>query len=122
MKATITILAAVLTLNTGILFAGNEITSAPVTNENTTVNLISLAPSAPLEATFEYATISVIDLSALAPTILLEADFSDVAPDANTDLTSLAPLTPAVADFEDAIDVTIDISALAPVTPAADFE
>ena len=51
-----------------------------------------------------------------------EADFSDVAPDANIDLTSLAPLTPAVAEFENAIDVTIDISALAPVTPAADFE
>ena len=120
MKSTITILAAVLTLNAGIVFAGNETISSPVANESA---VITLAPSAPLEATFEDATTAVIDFVAIAPTTLVEATFSDVAPDAIVDLTSLAPITPVLADFEEVIDVTIDITALAPVAPvAADFE
>jgi hypothetical protein len=120
MKATITILAAVFTLQAGILFAGNETISTPVASESA---IITFAPSAPLEATFEDATTTVIDFVAIAPATPVEADFSDIAPDASIDLTNLAPLTPVVADFEDVIDVTIDITTLAPVTPAAaDFE
>ena len=120
MKSTITILAAVLTLQAGILFAGNETISAPVANESA---IITLAPSAPLEATFEDLTVTVIDFVAITPATPVEATYSDFAPDASTDLTNLAPLAPVVADFEDVIDVTIDITTLAPVTPAAaDFE
>ena len=119
MKATFTILTAVFTLQAGILFAGNETISVPVANEST---VITLAPSAPLEATFEDVATAVIDFVAIAPVTPVEATFSDVTPDASIDLTNLAPLTPVVADFNDAIDTTIDITALAPVTPAADFE
>jgi hypothetical protein len=120
MKATISIFAAILTLQAGILFAGNETISAPVANESA---VITLAPSAPMEATFEDVATTVIDFVAIAPATPVEADFSDIAPDANIDLTNLAPLTPAVADFIDAIDVAIDANALAPVAPAiADFE
>jgi len=96
MKATITILAAVLTLNAGILFAGNEIISAPVTNESF---ITAIAPITPTEATFE--------------------DFNPTT----VDIATLAPVTPAVAEFSDSISLTIDINALAPITPAAaDFE
>ncbi|MCX6268841.1 MAG: hypothetical protein NTW16_16065 [Bacteroidetes bacterium] len=120
MKTTITILAAVLTLNAGILFAGNEISSAPIANEST---FITLAPSAPMVATFEDAAIALVDFVSIAPVTPVEADFSDVAPDATIDLTNLAPLTPAMADFNDVVDVAIDTNALAPVAPAtADFE
>ena len=120
MKATITILAAVFTLQAGIVFAGNGTISTPVANESA---IITLTPSSPLEATFEDVATAVIDIVAIAPAMPLEADFSDVAPDASIDLTNMAPLTPVVADFNDSVDVTIDINALAPVTPAAaDFE
>ena len=97
MKATITILAAVLTFQAGILFAGNEITSAPVTNESA---MISLAPIMPAEATFEDINATTIDITNLAPSMPLEADFTDVTPDAIIDLMNLAPTTPATADFE----------------------
>ena len=118
---TITItIATILTLQAAILFAGNETTSAPMTNERVT---ITLAPSVPLEATFEDLNEVVVNIDALAPVIPSEADFSDVAPVENATLMNLAPLTPSVADFNDSIDVTTDINALARATPAAvDFE
>ena len=114
MKATITILAAVLTLNSGIFFAGNETISAPVAKE---IAMISLAPITPVGATFEDVNATTIDIATLAPSTPSEADFNDFAADANIDLTSLTPITPAIADFNDSLDVAIDISALAPVTP-----
>jgi hypothetical protein len=119
MKTTITILAAVLTLNAGILFAGATTFSGTETIES---SIVTLAPATPIEATFEDANIAVIDFSAIIPSTPAEADFSDVAPEAGIDLTNLVPVTPAVADFNDAIEVTIDINALAPVTPSVDFE
>ena len=120
MKATITIIAAVLTLNTGILWAGNESSSVSIANESA---MISLAPVTPAEATFEDVNVTTIDVAAIAPTMPLDAEFTDVAPDISIDLTNLAPFAPAVADFNDAVDVNINISALAPITPAtADFE
>ncbi len=120
MKATITILAAVFTLQAGILFAGNETISAPVANE---IAMISLAPITPVGAAVEDINTTTVDIATLAPSMPPEADFSDFSTDANIDLTSLTPITPAIADFNDSSDVAIDISALAPVTPVtADLE
>ncbi|MEI7501152.1 MAG: hypothetical protein WCK84_11980 [Bacteroidota bacterium] len=100
MKATTVIMAAVLTLQGSILFAGNESSAVPVRNESYASTLIMLAPTTPLEATFEDAASEMV------------SNFE------------LAPVTPTVADFEDAILVlTVDNRVLAPVTPAeADFE
>jgi hypothetical protein len=99
MKATITIFAAALILNAGIMFAANETTSASATADHTSISSLSLAPVMPNEA-----------------------DFNDVAPDIFTDVIRLAPVTPSEADFSDSTAI-IDIHALAPVTPVtADFE
>ena len=119
MKTTMTILAAVLTLQSGILFAGNEITLAPAARVSST---IALAPSVPMEVTFEDVATSTLDISSLAPATPLEADFNDVITEAVIDLATLAPMAPTTADFSDAIATTPDISALSPAAPAADFE
>ncbi len=119
MKATITIFAAVLTLQASILFAGNKTISTPVANESA---IITLAPSAPLEATFEETTVAVIGFIAIAPATPVETDFNEIAPDTSIDLTNLAPVIPVLADFEDVIDVAFDIYTFVPLTPAADFE
>ncbi len=94
------IIAAVLALNVNLLFGGTEKISAPAANESVSMELLSLAPTTPTEATFE-----------------------DMPPEINT-IIDLAPITPTVADFEDFVDdAPIAFSALAPVTPIeADFE
>lgn len=109
----------VLTLQAGVLFAGNEITSAPAARVSST---IALAPSVPVDVTFEDVATETLDISVLAPTTTLEADFNDVLPEAVINLATLAPLAPTAADFSDAIATTPDISVLSPVAPAADFE
>jgi hypothetical protein len=119
MKATTIIIAAILSLQVNVLFAGNY-------EESPTVNS-ALAPVTPGEATFEETTLTnafTFKFSDLAPVTPGEADFSDVVPEKNIDLTILAPVTPAEADFTDSIEgQEVDFSALAPVTPAeADFE
>ena len=115
MKATITILAAFLTLEAGILFAGND-NIVPATNDNFT---ISLAPSTPIEANFEdITTISLVDLMPVMP---FTATFDDM-PAIMPVLIALSPATPEIADFED-VDVPVDNAILAPVEPiVADFE
>ena len=114
------IFAAALTLQAGILFAGNESSSAPVTGEST---LITLAPSVPAVATFEEFDAVVSDVAFLAPSTPAEADFTDAVPASDADVMVLAPPTPAVADFNDSTEVSTDITALIPVTPlVADFE
>ena len=115
MKATITILAAFLTLQAGILFAGND-NIVPASNDNFT---ISLAPATPVEANFEdITTISLVDLM---PVTLYEATFDDM-PAVMPALIDLSPSTPEIADFED-VDVSIDNAILIPVGPVvADFE
>ncbi|MCX6268866.1 MAG: hypothetical protein NTW16_16190 [Bacteroidetes bacterium] len=121
MKATTIIIAAILSLQAGNLFAGNEISSAPVTNESVTLTLAALAPVTPLEATFEEIP-EMNEVSFLAPVSPAEATFEDMPcePDLIVDF---APTTPSVADFEEAIDEIINATSLAPVTPAeADFE
>ena len=123
MKAsTITIIAAVLTLHTGLLFAGNENISSAVINEATTISMEFLAPVAPAEATFEDFNI-VNEVTSLAPVMPSEATFEEMPVDA-TSVFDLAPVAPIRADFDDAVgDNSIDISSLAPVTPiVADFE
>jgi hypothetical protein len=123
MKSTTIIIAAVLALQMNILFAGSKSSyETPVTNENSPLSLISLAPITPLEATFDdNATLTVYDV--LAPVTPTEATFEDM-PYEMAPAIDLAPVTPAVADFEDAIDtITLDLNAFAPNTPAeADFE
>ncbi|MDP1621325.1 MAG: hypothetical protein Q8M08_03210 [Bacteroidales bacterium] len=118
MKTSTIIIAAILTLNTGLLFAGNETTTASVTNRN---RMISLAPSMPLEATFEDAV--TIETNNLIPVLPAEAEFNDT-PSEMVSFADLAPVTPAVADFDAAVEVIwIDLATLAPRTPAeADFE
>ena len=125
MKTTTIILAAVLSLQINVLFAGNEHSPANVnsTREETTLNVSALFPDTPAEATFEDVCMVCLDIEALAPEVPAEADFSDVAPATGIDLLFLAPATPDKADFSDVADQDIDIRALAPVTPAfADFE
>jgi hypothetical protein len=123
MKTTITILAAVLTLNAGILFAGNDNISTAINDATATFTLASLAPVAPAEATFEDFDAVDIDFSILAPAVPIEADFSDIVPVASIDILNLAPVAPIEVDFEEIVAGTIDISAVAPTTPAvADFE
>jgi hypothetical protein len=121
MKTTTIIIAAVLTLQAGFLFAGNESSSAPVTNESASISLATLAPSTPAEATFEEFA-AANEFGSLIPAVPTEATFEDVSGDMASTFT-LAPATPVTADFEDVADGTIDFSALAPVPPAtADFE
>ena len=105
-------LATIFTLSINILLVGNNI---PVVNADLNSNYTLLAPSAPVEATFEDN--AVADLSTFAPVAPREADFPD-APETTNDYSYLAPIAPAEADFStDEILVC-----LSPVTPAvADF-
>lgn len=116
MKATTTILAAVLTLSMNVLFASND--GAAVNSETNSFH-ISLVPSTPTEATFEDMTVATINLAPIAP---IEADFSDVAPEVVIDFSIMAPVTPSEADFSNDEILTDSITTLAPVTPDfADF-
>ncbi|MEI7727818.1 MAG: hypothetical protein WCK09_22115 [Bacteroidota bacterium] len=122
MKTTTIIIAAIFTLQASILFAGNDNISTPVTNETAAIILTTLAPSTPVEATFE-EMIPVNEINSLIPVTPSEATFEEM-PAEMISLVMLAPVTPVTADFNDSTDsVTIDSSTLAPVTPAtADFE
>ena len=116
MKATTTILAAVLTLSMNFLFANND--GAAVNSESNSFH-ISLAPATPAEATFENADDATINLAPIAP---IEADFSDIAPEVVIDFSIMAPVTPSEADFSNDEILTDSITTLAPVTPDfADF-
>ena len=120
MKATTVIIAAILTLQVNVLLAGNDITSVPVTNENNTIILTSLAPTTPNEATFEDE--ATFDINQLMPVVPAEASFEDMSFEMVSVL-DLTPVTPVAADFEDENDLTINLMSLAPLTPAeADFE
>jgi hypothetical protein len=117
MKATTIIIAAALTLQVNILFAGNEVNSTPLANTYSAITLTLLAPTTPAEATFE-DLVEMTDFASLAPVTPAEAQFEDISCELVAAL-NLASVTPAEADFEDGIDIT----SLAPVVPAeADFE
>jgi hypothetical protein len=118
MKTTTLILAAVLALQVNILFAGNDVASAPATNSYSSV---SLAPVTPTEATFEESIVT--EMNALMPVTPTEATFEDAAPEM-VSITALAPAPPAEADFGDAVlQMPSNTDSLAPVSPPeADFE
>ncbi|MCX6278979.1 MAG: hypothetical protein NT004_12925 [Bacteroidetes bacterium] len=122
MKTTKIILAVILSLQIGNLFAGNENICAPVTEVNSTLNTITLVPITPAEATFEDITteISFFGLSPLTPIVASFEDFSVEMVSAN----DISPVMPSVADFTDSVyQVSIDINQLAPVSHyEADFE
>ena len=121
MKTSTIIIAAVLTLQAGILFAGND--NAPAaSNDNSVITLVSIAPATPAEATFEEVA-PINEFVKLVPATPAEATFDDVAGDL-VPTCNLAPLTPDQADFIDAVDTTIiDNGILSPVAPTeADFE
>ena len=122
MKTTTIIIAAIFTLQASMLFAGNDNISIPVTNETSAIILTALAPSTPVEATFE-EMIPVNEMNTLVPVTPAEATFEEMPADMIS-LALLAPLTPVTADFNDTTDSdTIAPASLAPVTPAtADFE
>lgn len=118
MKATTLIIAAALTLQVNFLFAGNDIVSAPVSNESN-ISLASLAPVTPGEATFEEDAMPGID--DLAPVTPVEAGFEEMSAEVVSSL-GLAPSTPSAAGFSDASE-EMNITSLAPVTPSeADFQ
>lgn len=100
MKAIITIIAVALTLQAGILFASNDITSAPTVNELNIISLISLSPATPVEATFNDMPSEMISVDDLAPVTPAIADFNDSLEVMNIDIEMLRPAVPAEADFE----------------------
>ena len=122
MKTTTIIIAAIFTLHTSILFADNDNISTPVTNETSAITLTALAPSTPVEATFE-EMIPVNEMNSLIPVTPVEATFEEMPADIIC-LVMLALVTPVTADFNDSADpVAIAPASLAPISPAiADFE
>jgi len=119
MKTTTIILAGLFTLQTSLLFAGNE-TVTPNT-ARVLLTPAALAPVPPAEATFEDFP-EPAEPALLAPITPPEAGFEDTA-EIFPDLSGMAPSTPGVADFGDAPEPGPDFSLLPPVPPAeADFE
>jgi hypothetical protein len=122
MKTTTIIIAAIFTLQAGILFAGNDNISTSVSIETPAITFAVLAPSTPVEATFEEMPM-LNETASLTPVAPAEASFEEMPSDMFS-LLMLAPATPITADFNDFVDaVTIDPASLAPVTPStASFE
>jgi len=103
MKKFTLILAAIFTLHTAILFAGNDETASASTRISTSSLVKQLAPLTPSVATFE-------DIS--------EGASADVTP-----VPALAPETPATADFEETVYDAVSNQVLMPKTPSvADFD
>jgi len=118
MKSIKIIIAVALFLQISVLFAGNE-NLAPVSEMNSTVILMTLAPSTPAEATFEEVVVenTFLGLSPITPDVASFENFSIEM----VSVMDLSPLTPAEADFTDT--VSDNLGQLAPVTPIeADFE
>ena len=118
MKSIKIILAIVLTIQTGVLFAGNE-NFASVSEMNSTVILMTIAPSTPVEAIFEEVVVDNTFLG-LIPATPDVASFEDFSIEM-VSVMDLSPVTPSEADFTDI--VSDNPGQLAPVTPiVADFE
>jgi hypothetical protein len=127
MKATTIIIAAVLSLQFNILFAGNpdnNVNNNVSDNEISNFSLINLAPVTPSEAGFsDVIPEPLVNVTKLAPVTPAEADFNDNAPEINSNTIDLAPETPSVADFEEIDADQPDYNLLIPVAPTkADFE
>jgi len=118
MKASTTILAAVLTLSMNVLFASND--GVAVNVESNSFQTL-LAPATPAEATFEDVNDAIAIAFILSPVSPVEADFSDAIGETTIDIITLAPVTPSEADFT-TDDETTNVGVLAPITPSvADF-
>ena len=117
MKSLKFIIAIALTLQIGVLFAGNE-RLTPVMEVNSTAIMMTLAPMTPVEATFEEAVVDAFfGLSPITPEVASFEDFSVEMVSAM----DLSPVVPSEADFTDTVEVSMN--QLAPVTPIiADFE
>ncbi|MEI6436064.1 MAG: hypothetical protein WCP32_14555 [Bacteroidota bacterium] len=122
MKTTKIILAVILSLQTGILFADNENITTPVTEINSTISTITLDPITPAEATFE-DIITEITFFGLSPLTPIVASFDDFSVEMVSAI-DLSPLTPSEADFTDSVyQGTIDVNQLSPFLQyEADFE
>ena len=118
MKSVKIIIAVALTLQIGFLFAGNE-SITPVMDVNSTTSMMTLAPSTPVEATFEEAVVdnTFLGLSPITPEVASFEDFSVEM----VSVLDLSPVVPSEADFTDSVEISIN--QLAPITPfEADFE
>jgi len=123
MKTTKFVLAAIFTLQLGILFAGNDNITTPATEVTSSINMVSLAPTSPVEATFEEMTTLENTFLGLSPITPVEADFEDLSIEM-VSVNDLAPVIPLVADFSDTAEQSvINFKNLSPVTPViADFK
>jgi hypothetical protein len=98
MKTTTITLAAIFTLFTNVLLAGNDFVSPPAAPSTYTYSILAFAPVAPAEATYEDTT-PAADLNGLVPVVPSEASFEDTATK-EISVAGLSPVIPAVADFE----------------------
>ena len=112
MKSIKIIIAAILTIQTGILFAGNE-RMTPVTEVIPTVNILLLLPSVPCETTLEDTFIGLspvtpavesssemVSFTDLTPVIPFEVDIMDAEDQTSFDLHPILPFVPVEVDFE----------------------
>ena len=122
MKTITTILAVLFSLQVSLLCAGNDNITISTTEATSSFNMVSLAPTAPVEAIFEDMA-EDNTFSGLAPVTPMSADFDDLAV-ALFSVNDLSPEVPSAADFSDTIDQPeINIRIRVPTTPfEADFE
>jgi len=119
MKTLTIIIIAVLALQANVLTACSAI-SLPIPTEGSTFTPALLAPSTPMEATFE-DDVQATGYAALVPFIPAEASFEDAGIGVLM-MDDLTPVVPTVAAFDDEV-MTNDYSSLVPVVPMeADFE
>jgi hypothetical protein len=98
MKTTTITLAAIFTLFTNVLLAGNDFVSPPAAPSSYAYSIVTFAPVAPAEATYEDTT-PAADLNDLVPVVPSEASFGDSVTN-EVSVADLAPVIPSVADFE----------------------
>ena len=98
MKTTMITLAAIFTLFTTVLFAGNDITYTTPAPIPASYNIGSFAPALPAEANFEDAIV-MPDYTGLYPVVPSEASFEETVTNDDS-LKDLSPSIPSEADFE----------------------
>ena len=94
------IIASVLALQMNVLVAGNECTSTPTTNESANTALISVAPTTPMEATFENDTNDIADPTGHTQLTRAIIGIDNPNDAISFDIETLAPATPAEAGFD----------------------
>lgn len=127
---TLYMLLAFLGLQFNTLFAAANLNEATLLSRNAAaaITLNILAPTTPMEATFDdvaEAFSPVVINNPLAPATPMVADFSDGAPSMEINSVALAPVTPREADFEETsiLENASTTDDLSPATPAdATFE